>query len=90
MHAAPSRVNEAFLSPPQIARRLRVKPSKVIRWIRTGELTAVDVSQKRGGRPRWRIAVEEFERFLQARSSRKPTHAPRRRKRQLAITEFFH
>jgi transposase len=77
------------LSPPQIARRLRVKPSKVIRWIRTGELTAIDVSEKRGGRPRWHVAPEDLQRFLESRSSRRPARATRRRKAIAQVTEYF-
>jgi transposase len=78
-----------FLTPPAIAKRLRVKPSKVIAWIKRDELVAIDVSENRGRRPRWRIAPEELQRFLESRSSRHPARAARRRKPVAAVLEFF-
>ena len=45
------------LTPPQVARRLGVNPDKVLSWIRSGELSAVNVTTKPGGRPKYRIAL---------------------------------
>jgi hypothetical protein len=78
-----------WLTPPQIARRLRCRSSKVIVWIRKGALRAVNVAEDPNGkRPRWRISPQALEDFLTARANRAPA-APRRRKRQLQVTEFF-
>ena len=44
------------LTPPQVAKRLGVNPDKVLHWIRKGELHAVNVTVKPGGRPKYRIA----------------------------------
>jgi excisionase family DNA binding protein len=81
----------AYLTPPQVARMLSVKASKVGRWIRTGELPAVDVSERRGGRPRWKISRESFDAFMAARSSRPPVPHARRRRRaaQPEVTPYF-
>jgi Helix-turn-helix domain len=80
----------AYLNPPQIARKLSVKPHAVGKWIRSGELAAVDLSERRGKRPRWRVSQEAFQAFLEARSNRKPTPAPRRRQRAaLELLEVF-
>lgn len=58
-----------MLSVPEVARRLRVKPDKVRGWMVRGELIGVNVASKPSGRPIWRIAHEELNRFLRARQS---------------------
>jgi len=66
-------------TPPTIAKMLAIKVDKVHAWIHAGELKAVNVAQKRSGRPRWRILDEHLQEFLRSRQSVKPT-PPRRRK----------
>jgi hypothetical protein len=78
-----------FLTPPQVGRLLGVKASKVGLWIRSGELKAVDVSERRGGRPRWKIPPESLTAFFAARSSRPSLPQVRRRKRDVQVTEYF-
>jgi excisionase family DNA binding protein len=78
-----------YLNPPAVARLLAVKPAKVLTWIHRGELHAVDVSERRGGRPRWRISQQAFDAFLASRANQKPTAARRRRRRQVEVVEFF-
>jgi hypothetical protein len=79
----------AYLSPPAVGRRLGVSADKVVGWIRTGELRAADLAQRRGGRPRYRVSLADVEVFLQRRSAA-PTPRPRRRGRQMAgVIEFF-
>jgi excisionase family DNA binding protein len=41
-----------YRTPPEIARRLGVGPEKVLAWIRSGELAAVNLATTRHGRPR--------------------------------------
>lgn len=77
-----------YLNPPAIAKRFHVKQQIVGEWIRTGELKAVDVSERRGGRPRWRVSQQALDEFLATRSNRKPAATPRR-KRQVKLVEFF-
>lgn len=63
-----------------VAERYGVSEHTVIEWIHSGELKAVDVSRKRGGRPRWRITEESLEAF---ELSKMPTPtAPRTRTRK--------
>ena len=57
-------------SPPQRAKQLGIDPEKVIGWIESGQLVAVNVSN--GTRPRWRISDSAFEAFLVARQNRPP------------------
>ena len=77
-----------MLSVPEISRRLRVKPEKVRGWVVRGELIGVNVSSKPNGRPIWRIAVEELNRFLRARQSA-PAPVIRRLGREKGEQAFF-
>ncbi|QDU82630.1 Helix-turn-helix domain protein [Polystyrenella longa] len=53
-----------FITPPQLARLWGVKPEKIIRWIRSGELKAMDFSSNpQSGRPRFRIRMSDAEEF---------------------------
>ncbi len=74
-----------WLTPREIADELRVDVGKVLVWINTGELVAVDHTESRGKRPRWRISRAEFDAFLLRRQSpaAKPAteQPPRRRQR---------
>lgn len=78
-----------WLTPPAIAEELSIRQSKVSAWIASGELIAVDLSESRGGRPRWRIRRSDLEAFLLRRQSKKPAEPVRRRKRQTGVIEFF-
>ena len=68
-----------YLTPPEIAVILGVAHAKVLRWIESGELLAVDLSTSRNGRRRFKVARVEFERFLERRST-KPRSATQRRR----------
>lgn len=61
----------------EVADALQVDCGKVLRWLASGELRGVDVSQRRGGRPRWRIRQSDLAMFLDARAS---AAAPMRRR----------
>ena len=77
-----------YLTPPQYAARLGVHPDKVVAFIRSGQLAAVDLATPGSTRPRYRIspqAIEEFER----RRSAAPLPKPIRRRRPVAIESFI-
>lgn len=77
-------------SPPQLAKRLGIDPGKVLAWIYSGQLRAVNVATNLGGRPRWRIAMGDFEAFLLQRQSPAVAPKPRNRRRKKdGVTEFF-
>lgn len=59
--------DERFLTPPQIAKVLGVGPDKVAAFIERGELIAVNTSLST--RPRWKVAPEALQRFLESRSN---------------------
>ncbi|MGA2259562.1 MAG: helix-turn-helix domain-containing protein [Thermoguttaceae bacterium] len=54
-------------SPPTLAARWGLDKAKIIGWIRSGELRAINAAAKRGGRPRYLIDVEDIQAFEQVR-----------------------
>jgi len=79
------------LSPPQIARRWGVSPQKILAWIRSGELRAIDAATHRGGRPRYLVDIADLAAFEQRRAVVVPpaTRRCRRRRRDAGITVYF-
>ena len=71
-----------YMTPPELARLWGVSVKKVLGFVEGGELPAIDLATKRGGRPRWKISAEAIAQFELVRGSApKPaTPAPRRRK----------
>lgn len=71
---------QRYLTPPEIAARLGIKPDRVIGWIRTGQLRAVNVGDR--SRPRWKIKPADLAAFELARSNLAtlPRAQPRRRR----------
>jgi len=79
---------QQYQTPPEIARELRVTVARVWKWIRAGELDAVNVSD--GRQPRFRVSREALAAFLQARRPQPPTaRAKRRRAAAAAVEKFF-
>jgi excisionase family DNA binding protein len=83
-------INEmgAWLTPPKIAKQLGVDIEKVYTWIRSGELRAIDLVKKRGGRPRFRVSETELNDFIQRRSV-VPPPAPAPRSRQKYTQKYY-
>ena len=78
-----------YLSPPEIARLLRVDHNKILLWIHRGELRAADVSLNRK-RPRYKVAKTDLAAFLARRSTSPEPKPKRRRKRQDSqVIEFY-
>ncbi len=69
-----------WLTPPQVAEQLAVDPAKVLTWIRSGALAAVNVGEG-PLRPRFRVSPEALSDFLRRRQTTPPTPRPRRRRR---------
>jgi excisionase family DNA binding protein len=53
-----------WLTPPEVAARLRVSPQTVTRWIREGKLIAVRIQV--GKRPFYRVPLSSYRAFLLA------------------------
>jgi helix-turn-helix protein len=79
------------LTTRQIAELYAVNMDKVVGWIRSGQLAAIDVSQRAGGRPRYRVDaadLAEFEESRRVRTAPVPTQR-RSRRRQSGPIEYF-
>ena len=83
---------QSKLTPPQLAKRWGVSADKIVGFIKSGELRAIDVSSNRGSvRPRYLIDQRDIEAFEASRAVVAPTPKPkrRRRRRDPAIKEYF-
>ena len=77
------------LTPPEYARQLGVDTAKVLKWIRSGELRAIDASTHRGNKPRYLIDQADIIAFEASRAVQPPTPSPKRRKASGEVIEFF-
>jgi excisionase family DNA binding protein len=82
-------VAELTLTPPEVARKLRVSPDKVRAWIERGELAAFNVADRVGGRPRWRIEPEALAEFERRRTAIPRTRSPKKNRQADDVIEFF-
>ncbi len=75
-----------------LQKRYAVSEHTVLKWIRTGELKALNVGRTpRGGKPRWRITAAALEAFEAGRSpSPAPTPPPRKTRGKSAdVIQFY-
>ena len=80
--------SDRMVTPPMVARYYRVKAEKVLGWIKSGQLRALNVSN--GTRPRYRIDPADLMVFEQRRAVVPPAKpVRRRRKRSGDVIEFF-
>jgi predicted site-specific integrase-resolvase len=77
-----------YLTPPQFAEQLGVDPSKVLNWIRSGNLRAFDVRGDGSTRPRYRITIDAIVEFEARRSARRPVTATKRKRKQKQDADF--
>ena len=70
-----------FYTPPEIAKLLRCRESKVAAWIKAGRLHAVNLSD--GHRPRYRVARQALDEFLQLQAVVPVARTERRQKRTI-------
>jgi transposase len=70
----------AGLTVREVAKRYRVSPDKVRRWIARGELRAINTADALCSKPRWVVTQEALVAFEQRRTAGpSPTPTPRRR-----------
>jgi Helix-turn-helix domain len=72
--------DSAWKSPPELAREWRVDPSKILGWLKSGELKGVNLAASTSGRSRWRISPQAIEAFLANRTASPPPKPVRRRR----------
>ena len=58
------------LTPNQLAQRYGVSAHKVIAWIYSGELRAIDVASADSSKPRYRILPEDMAAFEASRATK--------------------
>ena len=89
-HVATIEMQPGTLTPPQVAKRLRVSPDKVLAWIRSSELRAVNVATRDSTRPRYRVTINDLKAFEERRSTSAGISVPRRNRRPPTdVIEFF-
>ena len=79
------------ITPPTLAKSWGISVDKVLAWIRSGELRAIDVSTRRGGRPRYLLDVADIAAFEALRAVQPPLQKPRRRRKSndSSVIEFY-
>jgi len=84
-----------WFTPPEIARSRGLRVSRVLDWIRSGELEAINHASHLSGPPRWRVSAAALAAFDAARSSRVGISRPAARQKRAtghagaAVEEFF-
>ena len=77
------------LSPPELAKQWGIDPAKIVHWIKTGELHAINIATDRTGRPRYAIDVADVQVFEAARAVQPPAPRIRRRRVDPSVIQFF-
>jgi excisionase family DNA binding protein len=80
-----------LFSVQDLCDRCTVSQQTVLGWINSGELAAVNVGRKPGGKkPRWRITQAALDAFEAARASCPPPPRPAQRRRSRDdVIEFY-
>ena len=74
----------------QLAKNLGITVDKVLGWIRSGQIDAIDVSTDRQGRPRYRIDADAIAKFKTARNPAPPPKSNRRKQHKTDdVIQFF-
>jgi excisionase family DNA binding protein len=73
--------------PREVAAYLRVSQDKVLHWIRSGEMRAINTATNLCGKPRWSVTAEALAEFEKRRSS-EPPPKPERRRRTVGIDHY--
>ena len=82
--------NRTKVTPPEIARRWGVSADKVLGWIRSGELRAMNVASKLTSRPRYLVDLADLAAFEERRAViPPPPRVQQRRRRAEGVIEFF-
>lgn len=75
---------ERYQTPPMVARTLGVTVGKVLEWVRSGKLRAVNLSEG-SSRPRWKISPSDLEAFLATKSNQSQNPEPKRARREIPL-----
>jgi hypothetical protein len=72
-----------------LAKLWGVDPGKIVHWIKSGELRAINIATDRNARHRYAIDVADIAIFEAARAVTPPTPRVRRRRADPSIIQFF-
>jgi hypothetical protein len=70
------------MRPREVARLLRVSVTKIIGWIKSGKLRAINTASVQCGKPRYVILPRHLAEFEQRMSAVPPPKQSQRRRRQ--------
>jgi hypothetical protein len=76
------------LKPREVAKLLRVGVGKILTWIRTGRLGAINTSSAKCGKPRYVVLPLHLQQFAEQRSATPPPK-PVRRRRIRPVRDFY-
>jgi hypothetical protein len=76
------------LTPNELGKLFRVSSDKILSWIRSGELGAINTASNRCGRPRFVILPRHIAEFENRRKAADPP-APPRRRRQQTVKDYY-
>lgn len=76
------------LTTQQVAKRYGIARTKVLGWIRCGELRAINVASNVASRPRWVVSPAELDRFELIRSSQPAPQPVRKQKNRVPRTYY--
>lgn len=79
----------AWYTPNQVAELLGIDSGKVLYWINTKQVVAVNVAEKATGKPRWRVSRAELDAFLARRQSSVPPVKAKRRLQPPDVIKFY-
>jgi hypothetical protein len=77
------------ITPPALAAQWGVDVAKILHWIRSGELRAVNLATDPNGRPRYAIDQADILAFELSRQVQPPPPRVRRRRADPAVHQFF-
>jgi len=75
----------------QVAERFGVGQHTVLAWVKSGELAAINVARRPGGKPHYRVtsdAIRAFELLRSSETAAPPPRRGRRRKKTDAIAFY--
>ena len=76
-------------TPPKLARRYGTDVKKILHWIHSGELKAINLATDKNGRVRYAIDESDIAIFEAARAVQPPTPRIRRRRVDPNVIQFF-
>jgi Uma2 family endonuclease len=77
------------LTPPELAKQWGVDVAKILHWVKSGELKAINIATDRNGRARYAIDVADIAIFEASRSVQPPVAWIRRRRADPNVIQYF-